>query len=82
MSVMVAGVVNEKLIVSPLAATVRAARSEPAPLSAALETVMVAAPKPAGLVAINGRHVAMTILSSVSLVLIRVSFQPIGLWQQ
>src|SRR5712671_2670317 len=42
-SVMVAGVIREKLIVSPLAAPASASRSVPGPLSAVLVTVIVAA---------------------------------------
>ena len=74
-SVIVAGVVTEKVIVSPLAARAMAARSEPGPLSAVFETVMVAACKLADALAINARHAAKAIVSGVSLVLIRVSFR-------
>src|SRR5262245_61796910 len=47
-SVILDGVGSAKLMVSPLAALARAERSVPAPLSAVLVTVMVAARRPVG----------------------------------
>jgi len=50
-SVILAGMGSAKLIVSPLLAVARAARSVPAPLSAVLVTVIIAARRWAGVVA-------------------------------
>jgi predicted lipid carrier protein YhbT len=64
---MVAGKLTAKLIVSPSAALASAARSVPAPLSAVLVTVIVAARRVTDVAQSNARHEAAT-ATDVSLV--------------
>src|SRR5439155_12950661 len=69
-SVMVAGAASENWIVSPLREFFSAARREPAPLSAVLVTVRVAARSWADVVSNVAKHAARARVFDVSLVFI------------